>query len=200
MDSAYYNSTEPLMTAKHSHIIKSIVTALVVTLFFSCENKFSDVQKVGVLQNQPIGEAEHIDLKYTELVGDSVHVKANLISSKMLDYSNRDFSFSEFPEGILLKVYDDEGKITTITSNYAIFYTDTDIIDLRDNVTITTHDGEVLETEQLYYNEKLEWVFTNQPWVFTQASGVKHGVGFDSDKDFKNFQMLEMGGDFELDN
>ncbi|WP_111682170.1 LPS export ABC transporter periplasmic protein LptC [Winogradskyella tangerina] len=188
------------MRSKFSHNILSIVTALVVTLFFSCENDFSEVQKVGVLQNQPIGEAEKIDLKYTEIVEDSVHLKANLISPRMLDYSNRDFSFSEFPEGILLKVYDDAGKITTITSEYAIFYSDTDIIDLRENVTITTHDGEVLKTDQLYYNEKLEWVFTNQPWVFTRAAGPMHGVGFDSDKDFKNFQMLEMGGDFELDN
>jgi hypothetical protein len=29
---------------------------------------------------------------------------------------------------------------------------------------------------------------------------LQDGSGFDSDKDFKNFQMLEMGGDFELDN
>ncbi|WP_422107303.1 LPS export ABC transporter periplasmic protein LptC [Winogradskyella sp.] len=188
------------MTIKHLYIVRNTVTAFVVTLFFSCENDFGDVQKIGVLQNQPIGEAKQIDLKYTELIEDTVHLKANLISPKMLDYSNRDFSFSEFPEGILLKVYDDDGKITTITSRYAIFYSDTDIIDLRDDVTITTHSGEVLKTNQLYYNEKLEWVFTNQPWVFTQASGTKYGVGFDSDKDFKNFEMLEMGGDFELDN
>ncbi len=188
------------MKIKFSHNILNIVTALVVTLFFSCENDFSEVQKVGVFQNQPIGEAEKIDLKYTELIEDSVHLKANLLSPKMLDYSNRDFSFSEFPEGILLKVYDDEGKITTITSRYAIFYSDTDIIDLRDDVTITTHKGEVLETNQLYYNEKLEWVFTNQPWVFKEATGPKYGVGFDADKDFENFEMLEMGGDFELDN
>lgn len=188
------------MRIRYSHNILNIVTAFVVTLFFSCENDFSEVQKVGVFQNQPIGEAVDIDLKYTEIVNDSVHLKANLISPKMLDYSNRDFSFSEFPDGILLKVYDDNGNMTTITSEYAIFYSDTDMIDLRKNVTIITHDGEILETNQLYYNEKLEWVFTNEPWVFTRDAGPMHGVGFDSDKDFKNFQMLEMGGDFELDN
>ena len=68
------------MRRRFSHNILSIVTAFVVTLFFSCENDFSEVQKVGVLQNQPIGEAEKIDLKYTEIVEDSVHLKANLIS------------------------------------------------------------------------------------------------------------------------
>ena len=187
------------MRITYSHIIKNLVTAFVVTLFFACENDFSDVQKVGILQNQPVGEAENIDLKYTELIEDTVRLKANLISPKMLDYSNRNFSFSEFPDGIELKIYDDAGKLTTITSRYAIFYDKTDIIDLRSNVTITTHDKETLVTDQLYYNETLEWVFTNKPWVFNRKHGSQHGVGFDSDKDFKNFQMLEMGGDFEID-
>lgn len=174
--------------------------ALAVTLFFGCENDFGDVQKVGVLQNQPIGEAENIDLKYTEFLNDTVRLKANLISPKLLDYSNRDFSFSEFPDGIELKVYDDEGKMTTITSRYAIFYSDTDIIDLRGNVRIATHQKDTLFTEQLYYNEKLEWVFTNEPFYFKQSTGYTRGIGFDSDKNFKNYQMLEVGGDFELDN
>lgn len=188
------------MRILYSHNIKNLVTALVVTLFFGCENDFSEVQKVGILQNQPVGEAEDIDLKYTEVHEDSVRLVANLISPRMRDYSNRDFAFSEFPEGIFLKIYDEDNKLTTIRSRYAIVYDETDIIDLRGNVTITTHDNEPLVTEQLYYNEKLEWVFTNKPWVFKQASGTKYGRGFDSDKDFKNFQMLEMGGDFELDN
>ena len=73
------------MKLKISHIIKNLVTAYVVTLFFGCENNFSDVKKVGILQNQPIGEAENIDLKYTEFTDDTVRVKANLISPNLLD-------------------------------------------------------------------------------------------------------------------
>ena len=50
------------MTAYNLHIIRNLVTAIVVTLFFSCSNDFDDVQKVGILQNQPIGEAEEIEI------------------------------------------------------------------------------------------------------------------------------------------
>ena len=154
------------MIKQYLHSIRNLVTAIVVTLFFSCKNNFNEVQKVGVLQNQPIGEAENIDLKYTEFKEDTVRLLANLLSPKMLDYSNRDFPFSEFPDGIELKVYDDNNNKTTITSRYAIYYTETDIIDLRGNVVIATKDNDTLFTEQLYYNEKLEWVFTNQPFYF----------------------------------
>ncbi len=188
------------MIKYHLHTIKNIVTVIAVTMFFSCKNDFDEVQKIGILQNQPIGEAENIDLKYTELKEDTVKLLANLLSPKMLDYSNRDFKFSEFPDGIELKIYDDDGKKTTITSKYAIFYADTDIIDLRGDVVIATQNKDTLFTEQLYYNEKLEWVFTNHPFYFKRTTGFTKGNGFDSDKAFKNFQMLEMGGDFELDN
>lgn len=186
------------MKKQHLHIIKNLVTAIVVTLFFSCNNNYSDVQKVGVLQNQPIGEVEDIDLKYTEFKDDTIRMLANLLSPKMLDYSNRNFAFNEFPDGIELYIYDDNNSKTTITSNYAIVYSETDIIDLRGDVQIATQENDTLFTEQLYYNQKLEWAFTNEPWLFKRSVGPLHGIGFDSDKEFKNFQMLEMGGDFEM--
>lgn len=182
------------------HIIRNLVTAIVVTLFFSCTNDFNEVQKVGVLQNKPISEAINIDLKYTEIADDTVRLLANLISPNMLDYSNRKFPFSEFPNGIELIIYDEDNNKTTITSDYAIVYNDTDIIDLQGNVKIATQQKDTLFTEQLFYNQKLEWIFTNEPWLFKRSIGPLHGIGFDSDKSFKNFQMLEMGGEFELDN
>ena len=188
------------MRKSYSNTKKNLVTAIVVTLFFSCENDITKVQQVGVLQNQPIGEAEHINLKYTEFKEDSVKLLANLLSPKMLDFSNRDFPFSEFPNGIELRVYDDDNNKTTITSKYAIYFTETNLIDLRGNVVVATHDKDTLFTEQLYYNEKLEWVYNNKPFYFKQTTGFMRGNGLDSDKSFKNIEVLEMGGDFEVDN
>ena len=190
------------MPKQYLHIIKNLVTAIVVTLFFSCNNDFDEVQKVGILQNQPIGEAESIDLKYTELKEDTTEVKlmANLISPKMLDYSNRDFAFSEFPDGLKLKIYDDDNNLTTITSRYAIFYSETDVIDLKGNVVIATHSKDTLFTEQLYYNQKMEWVFTDSHFTYKTLTSKTHGFGFDSDKTFSKYQIHEMGGDIELDN
>jgi len=186
---------------KLNTIIKIGVTAVAVTLFFSCKDNFKEVQKIGVLAHQPVGVAKDIDLKYTELEQD-VKVKrlANLKSPTMLDYSNRDFAFNEFPEGIALTLYGDNGEETKIFANEAVVYSETDIIDLRGDVIIATHEKDTLFTDQLYYNQKLEWVFTNYPFYFKRVNGFTRGNGFDSDKNFENFQMLEMGGDFQLDN
>ncbi len=184
------------MNSNTIHIKKHIVTALAVTLFFACKNNFKDIQKIGVLQNAPVGEAINIDLKYT----DSARVIANLLSPKMLDYSNRSFEFSEFPEGIELTIFDDDNNKSKIFSDYAIYYSETKLIDLRGNVILATHRKDTLFTDQLYYDEKNEWVFTNAFFRLKSPTNDIKGRGFDSDKNFKGYEMLEMGGDFEMDN
>ena len=95
-----------------------------MTIFFSCKDNFQKVQQIGVLENAPVGEADTINLKYT----DSSRLVANLLSSKMLDYSNRSFGYSEFPEGIELILYDkDNNKI----EQFEYVYDDSDTVILQ---------------------------------------------------------------------
>ncbi|WP_262917126.1 LPS export ABC transporter periplasmic protein LptC [Subsaxibacter sp. CAU 1640] len=182
------------MIVKNSHIIKSIVTAIVVTMFFSCKDNFKEIQQIGVLQNEPIGIAEHINLKYT----DSGKVKANLLSPKMKDFSNRQFAFTEFPEGIKLMLYD-KGRQSTILSDYAISYDQNDLIDLQDNVIIITQQGDSIFANQLYYDQKNEQIFTNEAFKMVSPTKIITGNGFNSDKDFKHFEALEVTGIIYLD-
>ena len=184
------------MNKKFLHIILNTVTALAVTVFFSCKNNFKDVQQVGVLQNEPVGVADTINLKYT----DSFKLRANLLSPKMLDYSNRDFGFSEFPEGIELLIYDDQGNKSKILADYAIVYNETDLIDLRGNVILATHQKDSLFAPQMYYDQKNEWVFTNQAVRLRTDGSDLNGRGIDSDRNFNRPEMLEVGGFVEVDN
>jgi len=176
-----------------------IVTAVVVTMFFSCKNDLKDVNKIGVLQNQPIGEAKNINLKYTETEDSIAKVIANLESPKMLDYSNRDFSFSEFPNGVRLSLYDENNKKNIVLADYAIVYNATDLIDLQGNVILITPQRDSLFAEQLYYDQKREWLFTNEPVRLKSATANNgHGDIFDSDTKFKNYTILEGRGDMIL--
>ncbi|HLT34276.1 MAG TPA: LPS export ABC transporter periplasmic protein LptC, partial [Aquaticitalea sp.] len=155
---------------------------------------FKEVQQIGVLQNEPIGVAENINLKYT----DSGKVKANLISPKMMDFSNRDFAFTEFPDGMKLLLYD-EGKKSTILSDYAISYNETDLIDLQNNVIIITQQNDSIFADQLYYDQKNEQIFTNEAFKMVSPTKIITGNGFNSDKDFKHFEALEVTGIIYLD-
>lgn len=164
-------------------------------MLISCKNNFKEVQKIGMSANEPIGIAEDISLKYT----DSARLKAHLISPRMLDYSNRDFGYNEFPEGINLELYDDNQNKSTVVSDYAIVYDQTNLIDLQGNVVLTTHDGNVLNAEQLYYDQVKNWLFTNKPVKFNTKDQIIEGNGFDSNMDFTTARVLEISGIVYLD-
>ncbi|MDO5970826.1 LPS export ABC transporter periplasmic protein LptC [Flavivirga aquimarina] len=184
------------MNKKHTYNILNIVTVIfIVTLFFSCNDSFNQVQKIGISENEPIGIAEKFNLKYT----DSGRLEADLVGAKMFDYTNRDFPFKEFTDGIVLYVFDEENRKSTIISDYAIVYDNTNLIDLQGHVVITTHDGNVLKTEQLYYDQKKAWVFTNVPVTFTTKQDIINGNGFDSNREFTNAEVLEVTGIISLD-
>lgn len=175
--------------------IKSIVTVFTVTLFFSCKNNFNEVQKIGVSEDQPIGVAEHINLKHTN----SGKVTANLISPKMLDFTNRPFGYNEFPDGVVLHMYDENNLKSTVIADYAISYKETGLIDMQGNVVLSSHKKDTLFAEQLYYDQKREWLFTNQPVTFRQGRDLINGNGFDSDSKFKEAQVLEIDGIITLE-
>ena len=175
--------------------IKKVMLLMIAALFFiSCESNFNEVRKINITELNPVGEAQDFDLKYT----DSGKIKAVLISPQMLDYSHLDFPYTEFPKGIKVTIYDEKGNQSFVTSKYAISYSVSNLIDLRGQVTITTHDGKKLETEQLYYDQKNEWFFTQKNYKFTDKGNVINGEGIDFSKDFKHLDTQKINGVYSL--
>lgn len=177
-------------------VLKISFYLLFLLLFFgiiSCESNFKEVQKMGVSEFTPSGEADTINLKYT----DSGRITAVLVSPKMLDYSMVEFPFTEFPDGIDLTLYDAKGKKTYVKSNYASSFKGTDLIDLQGNVRISNDNGDLLQTEQLYFDQKNEWFFTQKKFKFTSPKGVTNGQGIDFSKDFKKVNSQKISAEID---
>ncbi|WP_337968280.1 LPS export ABC transporter periplasmic protein LptC [uncultured Flavobacterium sp.] len=173
--------------------IINAVTVLAVTLFFGCESNFKDVQKFNFSEFVPGSDADTVNIKYT----DSGRITGVLVSPKMLDYSNLDFPFTDFPKGLDVTLYDKKQKRTFIRSNYAVSYKATGIIDLQGKVKITSETGQMLETEQLYFDQKNEWFYTERKFKLTDAKGVSYGQGIDFSKDFKVINSQRVSGEIE---
>jgi LPS export ABC transporter protein LptC len=169
----------------------SLYCVAAVIALVSCENNFKEVQRINRVAFTPGAQSENINLKYT----DSGKVKAILVSPLMLDFSNLEYAFNEFPKGVNVTLLDDKQQKTLVVADYAINYAKTYIIDLQGNVRITSADGKVLQTEQLYYDQKNEWFYTEKFFKFTDgAGGYLEGPGLDFSKDFKIFNMQRNQG------
>ena len=169
------------------------IIALAVFFLISCEGNFKEVQKSNFVDFVPSGEADSINIKYT----DSGRIKSVLVSPKMLDFATVEFPYTEFPNGVKVTMYDDVGKKTYVVSKYAISYKNTSLIDLRGAVKISNESGQLFETEQLYSDQKNEWFYTEKSYKFTDPKGISYGEGVDFSKDFKIINSQVVSGEVE---
>jgi LPS export ABC transporter protein LptC len=169
--------------------------ALAVTLLFACESNFDQIQKMNMSEMMPTGNADSIHLKYSDLG----IVKSVLKAPKMLDFSAVQFPFTEFPQGILLTLFDEQQKASFVSADYAISFKETGIIDLRDNVKLTSPEGQVLETSQLFYDQKNQWFFTEKNFTFTDVKIITKGEGIDFNKDFTRITYQNVYAESEVD-
>lgn len=178
------------MDLLNKHQILPIVIVIAATLFLGCESNFKEIQKSNFSEFVPSGEAEGINLKYT----DSGRITAILVSPKMKEFATVDFPFTEFPKGVDVTLYDKNKKRTIILADYATSYKLTNVIDLKGHVKITSQDGQILETDQLYFDQKNEWFYTEKSFKFTDPKGVSNGQGIDFSKDFKIINSQRIAG------
>ena len=181
------------MTLFKKYKFKWIVIAFAMTLFFGCESNFKEIQKSNFSAFVPSSDADIVNLKYT----DSGKIKAVLVASKMLDYATVKYPFTEFPNGVNVTLYDQKARRTFIRSDYAIQFKGTDLIDLQGNVKISTEDNQVIDTQQLYFDQKNEWSFAEGKFKFTAPKGNSIGEGIDFNKDFTIMNTQKFSGEIE---
>ncbi|WP_121065205.1 LPS export ABC transporter periplasmic protein LptC [Maribacter vaceletii] len=173
--------------------LKSIAMVFsMAMLFFSCKDNYKRVGEEAKPNIFPQGVAKNFVLTYTETKEklDSDDKKASkvlaiLTSAISEDFDNLKFPHRTFPNGVHVDFFDENKKKSTITADYGIIYSATNVIDLQGNVVIKSHDGKLLETPQLYWDQSNEWIFTQEKFTFTNPEDgtVMDGEGMDFNKD-----------------
>jgi len=173
------------MRIKITNVFKSITKAFVlVMLFYSCTSKKKQTSTIK-FNEVAQGIGYEVLIKHT----DSGRLAATLKTKVLKDYTHLTFPYYEFPEGIELTVYDKKGGKSKIFSDYAIQYDKTKLVDLQGNVHIVTADSVILDAPQLYWNQGLHWVYTDNPYDVRFSNGAKNkGSGFDASEDFSTFK------------
>jgi LPS export ABC transporter protein LptC len=181
-----------------THIIyKNIAAISLVAMFFSCANNSNDVQSLFLIKNQPVGIAKDLNHVYK----DSGRVSSKLITATLLDFSNRTtHPYNEFPEGIVLVSYSNNGKDSiTIKGDYCLTYTKTLISELKGDVWILNHtDKSKLHTEQLFWDQNTDYLYSEKKFTLTTPDDVINGVGFESKKDLSKFLAKQMSSQHTL--
>ena len=82
-------------------------------------------------------------------------------------------------------------KNAVLTSNRGRFNSRTNNMVARKNVVVVTEDGRRLTTPELNYNQQTNQISSDSAFVMTEPNRRLEGIGFRSDPDMKNIQILK---------
>lgn len=180
------------MSTKFQNILMNIAVTLITAMFFyACKQKPKAYYNKN-FEEIALGVGKDVVVKHT----DSGRLTSVLKTPEMLDFTqHRNFPYYEFPKGVTLEVFDKKGGKSIVTSDYAINYVTNKLVDLQGNVHIVTNDSTVLDAPQLFWNQRLHWVYTDKEYtVHFKNGGVNTGLGFDANEDFTSFKSRNNSG------
>lgn len=141
----------------------------------------------------PILEVENTVTYYS----DSAVVKMKMTAPRQFEFENGD---REFPDGLYLEFYDALGNITsTLEADYCYFTAEEELYKASGDVIIKGYSTqEQLNTEELFWNQKEEKVFTDK-FVRIEKEGEIHmGEGLEAKQDFSEYRILKSRGSILL--
>ncbi|CAM1352049.1 LPS export ABC transporter periplasmic protein LptC [Tenacibaculum insulae] len=180
------------------NINKSIVVIFLTAMFFSCVNSKQEVRDFLADKNMPVGKAINI----YHVKKDSGKISSKTNAAIFYDFSNRkEHPYNEFPKGVKIVSINKNGiDSTTISGNYALTYNKTRVSEITGNVVILNHtENTKLETNQLFWDQKEGYFFTEEGFRLTTLKDTINGFGFESKEDLTKWIAKDITGDVLTD-
>lgn len=108
--------------------------------------------------------------------------------------------YMEFRYGINIITFDSlGGDASRLRADYAIFYEKRELWETRGNVVGEGADGRKLFTQQLFWDQKTDKVYSNVDCRIVDGDDEFVGEGFESDSEFKDWLFRESEGRMWVD-
>ena len=172
---------------------------VVVMLFLvvSCEGgKIQQIDAVTDRAAMPKLRASDI----ITVVSDSGITRYRIATPEWNIYDRAEKPYWEFPKGIHLEKFDENLNVdANIRSKYAKYLENDQLWELRDSVRMINVEGELFETEQVFWDEKTQKVYSDVHVRITQTTKIINAIGFESNQQMTKYVLRETTGIFPVE-
>lgn len=165
-------------------------------MLFSCENDVAEVNSLNLEVDYPQQSAKEVEVLYSEKGRISMQLNAPVLHQ----YGGEE-PYDEMPEGVHVKIFDSAMHVTTeLTSNYAIRKTYLGQMEAMNDVVVVNEKGEMLNTEQLLWDEKSGQITSDVFVKITTDNQVIMGEGLIANESFSSYRILKPTGIINIEN
>ncbi len=166
-----------------------LVWAVLTLSMFACTNKKEKIEEL----TQP-AEMREVSKNIEAIYSDSAVVKAKLRAPEMVRITSGNERM-ELPKGLNIDFFDDDLNIeSTLRANEGVRYLNTSITRLRGNVVAINKQNDTLKTEELFWDEDKQKIYTQKFVQVRTADETVLADGFESDPEFKNYVFYKIRG------
>lgn len=162
-----------------------------ILMLESC-NKQQAVEEEKHNQNMITQQSENLEIVQTKGGKLIYRFKAPLLE----EYEYAAEPYIEFRKGVEIETYNDTTQQVdaTLTANYAIYLKNQQLWEAKGNVRGHNAEGNQIETEQLFWDQKSKRFYSNVDSKITQKDNVVYADRFESDEQFNDFVMSRVKG------
>ena len=163
--------------------------------FIACGDKTESVIIEG--ERHEIPSLKEYDI--ITIISDSGITRYRLTSQELLVYDKASEPHSIFPQGVYLERFDQNYNIDAhLTANRAKYFEQKALWQLNDSVKIVNLEGEIFETDELFWNQNEGRIYTEQFMKITQSDKIITGDGFESNETMTQYVIKRPKGIFQM--
>ncbi len=162
-------------------------------MLFACKNDLKEINAFSsMLDSLPHLSAKEIQFVYSEYGKPEV-----MLSGPTMNHFDGDDPYMVFPDGFRVEFYDSLNVVkTTLIANYGINYQNKKLMIAKGNVIVNNYDThEILNTEELIWDQNTELIYSNKFVKITSDDGVLYGDGMESDQTFTKRRIINPTGE-----
>ena len=167
-----------------------IAFCFLLLLLVGCKAKVAGepVEYTGALQ-----EATDVDMLYSE----KDRIKVKMKAKRILEFKNGD---REFPDGLYIEFFDENGKLTSsLKANNAFYFKSKNQWRGRGKVEVKNMEkNQQLNTEELFWMPQTKKIFTEKFVTIKLETEVIFGTGLDAVQDLSTYTIKKPEGDFVI--
>ena len=173
-----------------------ISIALAVAMLMSCKNDIEVISSLTNIDNWPSQTIVNLETIYTDSAKIQLIVKSKLVET----YNQEEDSYLEFPKGLEVFFYDKNEKVESqLSAKYAIYHKADQLWEAKDSVVVINANDEILNTEQLFWDENKKLIYTSKFVSITTTNEIIYGEGMEANENFTNWKIMKVKGTFYLD-
>lgn len=163
-------------------------------LISSCKNTDDELKLVVARANINIEKGKHVEINYS----DKGVVKIKAIAPTATRF-NREKPYFEFSDGIKILFFSEARDTeSTLTAKYATAYENSHSMTARDSVVVINKKGEILNTDELIWDEQRKIIYSNSFVKITTLDEIIYGKGMTANENFTDYVIKNITGKIKV--